>query len=99
MRLILLALLLCVNVFAQELKLVDCNKKNYPDMELGIQGRNPKFMDAKDLKITENNKDVSNFELIPERRDNKYKRAVLILFAQNFERIFLAPGCHLLYRI
>jgi pSer/pThr/pTyr-binding forkhead associated (FHA) protein len=88
MRLILLALLLCVNVFAQELKLLECNKKNYPDMELGIQGRNPKFMDAKDLKITENNKDVSTFELIPERRDNKYKRAVLILFENSNPPMF-----------
>jgi hypothetical protein len=88
MKFLIPILFLCVNVFAQEIKLLDCNKKNYPDLELTIQGRNPKFIDAKDLKITENNAEVSKFELIPERKDNKYKRAVLILFENSNPAMF-----------
>jgi pSer/pThr/pTyr-binding forkhead associated (FHA) protein len=88
MKFLIPALLLCANLFAQDLKLLDCNKKNYPDLELSIQGRNPKFIDAKDLRITENNKDLSDFELIPERKDNNYKKAVLILFENSNPPMF-----------
>jgi hypothetical protein len=90
MRLVILALLLCANLFAQDLKLIECNKNTYPDVELTLQRRDPNFIDVKELKISENNKDLSNFELIPEKRNQNYKRAVLILFENSNPVMFNA---------